>query len=166
MNAQESQDRQPGLVGRVQRFVEEDRKKIGGMTLGASLRLGLAELREAFSLGGNIEQPTPYGMYGTLTPGEVASNRRDDPQSVQQMEEESQMDKHNPMNPGEIIDRVNGGTPGQEAGKDRGNAAMHGNGSQLPTPGQIIDRPTAYLPEQQEQHGQEHGQEQEHGRGM
>src|SRR3954468_5650171 len=101
MNVQEAQDRKPGLVGRawagVQQFVEEDRKKIGGMTLGAMARLGLAEFREVFSPGGNIAQPTPYGMYGTLTPGEVSSARQDDPQPPQ-LEEESPV-KGNPSTP-------------------------------------------------------------------
>src|SRR3954471_19508977 len=104
MNVQEAQDRKPGLVGRawagVQQFVEEDRKKIGGMTLGAMARLGLAEFREVFSPGGNIAQPTPYGMYGTLTPGEVSSAR--DPQAPQMEEEMSMNARQQIPSPSEI----------------------------------------------------------------
>lgn len=91
-------EKQPSLVDRVMDavaevsdFVKEDRQKLGGMTMGAHGRLGLAELREAFSMGGNIEQPTPYGMYGAVTPGEVAAGRQDDKQNEsqsQQMEQE------------------------------------------------------------------------------
>lgn len=54
--------------------------KVGEGSLMAWLRLGLAEARQIFSLGGNIEQPTPYGMFGTQTPGEIADARRDKPE--------------------------------------------------------------------------------------
>ena len=74
---------------RVENMIEKDRQKWGGMTPGTMGRLGLAELREAVSFGGNVAQPTPYGMYGTLTPGEVGAARDKDGQTVRQMEEEA-----------------------------------------------------------------------------
>ena len=87
-----AQQQQPGLLSRVgaavKEFVAEDRKKLGGMTPGAMVRLGVAELRGAFSLGGNVEQPTPLGMYGTLTPGEVGAARENENGDVRRMEEE------------------------------------------------------------------------------
>jgi hypothetical protein len=63
----------------VGRFVERDRQKIGGMSLGASARLGLAELRQAFTIEGSIadKTPTPLGMYGALTPGEISAARQE-----------------------------------------------------------------------------------------
>lgn len=64
----------------VRQFAEEDRKKIGGMSLGASARLGLEELRQAVALDGSVADrtQTPLGMYGTITPGEVSTAREDD----------------------------------------------------------------------------------------
>jgi hypothetical protein len=114
-------EQKPGLMQRgwdgLQQALAEDRKKWGGMTPGAMFRLGLAELREAFSPGGNITQPTPLGMYGTLTPGEVGSARDNDP-NVRQMEEEPIMnDDQRLPSPSEIAD-------GQTA------AAMHGGQQQ------------------------------------
>ena len=73
---------------KVGQIIEADRKKWGGVTPGAMGRLGLAELREAFTLGGNINPPTPLGMYGTKTPGEVGA-ARDNDVGVRHMEEES-----------------------------------------------------------------------------
>jgi hypothetical protein len=87
-----AQQQQPGLLSRVaagvKEFVEADKKKIGGMTFGAHMRLGLAELRAAAALGGNVEQPTPLGMYGTMTPGEVGAARENENGDVRRMEEE------------------------------------------------------------------------------
>ena len=67
-----------GWRARIEAFVENDKKKIGGMTFDAFGRLGLAELRQAVTLDGSIADrtPTPYGMYGTLTPGEVSAARQ------------------------------------------------------------------------------------------
>src|SRR5213080_2768770 len=98
----------PGLVQRgwnaVQEFLAEDRKKWGGMTPGAMGRLGLAELREAVSLGGNVAQPTPLGMYGTLTPGEVGEARDTNPR-IRQMEEEPLMNDNGRLpSPSEIAE--------------------------------------------------------------
>lgn len=40
------------------------------------VRLGMAELRQAASFGpGSVEQPTPPGIYGSPTQGEIASAR-------------------------------------------------------------------------------------------
>jgi hypothetical protein len=95
----------PGLAQRgwnaLQAFLAEDRKKWGGMTPGAMVRLGLAELREAFSFGGNVAPPTPLGMYGTLTPGEVGEARDTNPR-IRQMEEEPLMNdnQHSPSSSG------------------------------------------------------------------
>ena len=163
-------ERKPGLMERAQQFIEEDRKKWGGMTPGAMARLGLAELREAFSLGGNIAQPTPYGMFGNVTPGEVAAERRDDPH-VQQWEQEP-MAKQDQPTPSQVIDNAKSALPDRQ-GQQQGNAigqdkgSVHGGG-QTPSPSQVIDNPQTYLTPEQKQHGQEqqHGHEHEHGRGM
>ena len=68
------------LAARVQHAIENDQKKIGGMTLGARARLDLDELRQAVVLDGSVadQTTTPYGMYGTRTPGEVADARKDE----------------------------------------------------------------------------------------
>src|SRR5262245_32223922 len=124
----------------LQQALAEDRKKWGGMTPGAMFRLGLAELREAFSLGGNIAQPTPLGMYGTLTPGEVGSARDNDP-NVRQMEEEPIMtDNQRLPSPSEIADgKTAAATHGgqQQAGKVHGETAQAraGGGVQGPEHG-------------------------------
>lgn len=67
------------LAGRVQRAIENDRKKAGGMTFGASARLGLAEIRLVAAMPGSVAEQTqtPLGMYGTLTPGEVSAARQE-----------------------------------------------------------------------------------------
>lgn len=51
--------------------------KIGEGHLAAMGRLGLDEARGALYPESNIAQPTEYGIYGTLTPGEIADARRD-----------------------------------------------------------------------------------------
>jgi hypothetical protein len=59
---------------------------IGDGTLGAMARLGMQELRNAVSLGPeSVEAPTPYGMYGNITPGEVSQERaaNEEPQPEQ-----------------------------------------------------------------------------------
>lgn len=67
------------LMGRIKEMAENDRQKIGGMTLGASARLGLAELRDAVAIDGSVSDrtQTPLGMYGTLTPGEISAARQE-----------------------------------------------------------------------------------------
>jgi hypothetical protein len=69
---------------------EKQEPKIGAGHASAMARLGLAELRAAFVVSdSNIVQPSPYGIYGTKTPGEVQEERRsssrdagDDPPSM------------------------------------------------------------------------------------
>jgi hypothetical protein len=106
---QQNQEQKPGFVQRVADFLEADRKKWGGMSPGAYFRLGLAELREAFSFGGNVAQSTPLGMYGTLTPGEVGTAREDN-SNLRQMEEE-------PLRPSDIA--RDPGPRGPDQGQDR-----------------------------------------------
>jgi hypothetical protein len=139
----DEQQQKPGLMQRgwdgLQQFLAEDRKKWGGMTPGAMFRLGLAELREAFSLGGNVAQPTPLGMYGTLTPGEVGSARDNDP-NVRQLEEEPIMNDNQRLpSPSEIADgrtaaAMHGGQ--QQAGKVHGETAQALGSGQGPAGGQ------------------------------
>ena len=63
--------------------------KIGEGTFGAWLRTGLNELRNCFFPESNVAQKhTEYGMYGTLTPGEIAETRRDGTRDLE--EEHSQ----------------------------------------------------------------------------
>jgi hypothetical protein len=106
---QQNQEPRPGLGQRIADFLEADRKKLGGMSPGAYFRLGLAELREAFSFGGNIAQPTPLGMYGTLTPGEVGTAREENA-NLRQMEEE-------PLRPSDIA--RDSGLRGVDHGQDK-----------------------------------------------
>jgi hypothetical protein len=58
---------------------ETPEPKIGAGHASAMARLGLAELRAAFVFSeSNIVQPSPYGIYGTKTPGEVQEERKSD----------------------------------------------------------------------------------------
>lgn len=52
--------------------------KIGSEHAGAMARQGLRELRGAIYPSSNVAQQPEYGIYGTLTPGEVAESRRGD----------------------------------------------------------------------------------------
>jgi hypothetical protein len=69
---------------------EKPEPKIGAGHASAMARLGLAELRAAAVCSeSNIVQPSPYGIYGTKTPGEVQEERKssskdagDEPPSV------------------------------------------------------------------------------------
>jgi hypothetical protein len=56
----------------------EGNQKIGAGHAGAMGRLGLRELRSSFYPDSNVAQHSEYGLYGTLTPGEVAEGRRAD----------------------------------------------------------------------------------------
>jgi hypothetical protein len=60
--------------------LESEHKKIGGMHAGGMARLGLAELRQAASMEGSVADHTqsPYGLYGTITPGEVTAARSEE----------------------------------------------------------------------------------------
>jgi hypothetical protein len=53
-------------------------RKIGEGHVQAMGRLGLRELRGACYPESNVAQQPEYGLYGTLTPGEVAESRRGD----------------------------------------------------------------------------------------
>jgi hypothetical protein len=57
---------------------EDKQTKIGSGHAAAMARLGLKELRAAVFPDSNVAQPSEYGLYGTLTPGEVAESRRAD----------------------------------------------------------------------------------------
>jgi len=50
--------------------------KIGSEHASAMLRQGLRELRGALYPESNVAQQPEYGLYGTMTPGEVAESRR------------------------------------------------------------------------------------------
>ena len=52
--------------------------KIGSEHVSAMARQGLRELRAAMYPDSNVAQPAEYGIYGTMTPGEVAESRRGD----------------------------------------------------------------------------------------
>lgn len=52
-------------------------RKIGEGHAAAMARLGLRELRGALYPASNVGQQSEYGLYGTLTPGEVADSRSD-----------------------------------------------------------------------------------------
>ncbi len=52
--------------------------KIGSEHVSAMARQGLRELRAAMYPGSNVAQQGEYGLYGTMTPGEVAESRRQD----------------------------------------------------------------------------------------
>lgn len=49
--------------------------KIGDGHASAMLRQGVKELRSAMYTQSNVASPTEYGMYGTMTPGEVSQSR-------------------------------------------------------------------------------------------
>lgn len=57
--------------------------KIGEGTFSAWLREGLHELRAVIYPDSNIAQRTEYGMYGTMTPGEIAEDRRGKPRDLE-----------------------------------------------------------------------------------
>jgi hypothetical protein len=73
-----AQNAMESLSSTIKQMIENDRQKIGGLTFGASARLGLEELRQAVSLDGSIsdQTQTPLGVYGTLTPGEISAARQ------------------------------------------------------------------------------------------
>lgn len=51
-------------------------RKIGEGHAEAMLRQGLRELRGSLYNGSNVAQQPEYGLYGTMTPGEIAESRR------------------------------------------------------------------------------------------
>jgi hypothetical protein len=162
---QQNQEPRPGLGQRVSELLEADRQKLGGMTFGAMFRLGLAELREAFSPGGNIAQSTPLGMYGTMTPGEVGT-AREAKADLRQMEEE-------PLRPSSIArdPAPHGADLGQDKALSRPSEIARERGPDGPDqtqgnahekPGNIARDNTPARPERDD--GQERGREM--GRGQ
>ena len=63
---------------------DDKTRKAGAGHLEAMARLGLRELRAAMYPNGNIAQQSEYGLYGTLTPGEVAESRRNDGRELEE----------------------------------------------------------------------------------
>lgn len=60
---------------------EEQKPKIGAGHVAAMGRQGLRELRGAMYPDSNVAQQPEYGLYGTMTPGEIAADRKvDEPQ--------------------------------------------------------------------------------------
>lgn len=58
---------------------EPAERKIGEGHASAMLRQGIRELRGSLYTGSNVAQQSEYGLYGTMTPGEIAEARRGDP---------------------------------------------------------------------------------------
>jgi hypothetical protein len=141
------QEERPGLIARAQGFIQSDRQKWGGMSVGAHARLGLAELRQAVSLGGNVEQATPFGMWGNVTPGEIAAGRQSDSSAAASDQEPS-------LSPADIANDRGLYGPDHEAGMDRGSV----HGEHLATPADIANDRQG---EPELNQGQEHGQVQQ-----
>ena|SRR5713226_3499429 len=59
-------------------------RKIGDGHASAMFRQGLRELRGALYPGSNVAQNPEFGLYGTLTPGEVAESRRSSDLNLEQ----------------------------------------------------------------------------------
>jgi N-methylhydantoinase A/oxoprolinase/acetone carboxylase beta subunit len=68
----------------------KDTTKIGEGSGKAFFRMGLRELRGAIYPDSNVAVQSEYGMYGTQTPGEIASDRQND-RSESTLEEEKSM---------------------------------------------------------------------------
>lgn len=161
------QKKEPRLLARgwdrLQGWIENDQKKWGGMTFSAMWRLGWAELREAFSFGGNVAQPTPYGMFGTSTPGEVGTARETKgKKSRDEMEEEPVMASKNRLpSPAQIAAGQGRSVQGQEQERVQGQdqRLMQGEREKNPSPSQIAANPEPRAPEQQHSQEHEHGME-------
>lgn len=68
-------------------------QKIGAGHGQAMARLGLRELRSSMYTGSNVAQ-NEYGVFGSMTPGEVADQRRDDGEAVREDSgQESSLDR-------------------------------------------------------------------------
>jgi hypothetical protein len=158
-DARTPEEQKTSVMERVQQFIDNDRKKIGGMHLGAMLRLGLAELREAFSWpGGTIAQSTPYGMLGTLTPGEVYSARKEN-LNTNLSHKDQTMDANRMPTPSEIAYATDRGGAGQDHGQERAQSHDQGERSQNSSPSQIADSQQTSAPEQQRGHDHDRGME-------
>lgn len=57
-------------------MIPSSESKIGDGHASAMLRQGLRELRGSMYTQSNVAQNPEYGLYGTLTPGEVAASRQ------------------------------------------------------------------------------------------
>jgi len=55
---------------------DDQTPKIGAGHVSAMGRQGLRELRAALYPDSNVAQHPEYGLYGTLTPGEIAADRK------------------------------------------------------------------------------------------
>ena len=143
------EDPSPGLMAQFQQLLDDDRHKWGGMTAGAMGRLGLAELREAVSLDSGNEAATPYGMYGTLTPGEVGEMRREAPEAPAMDQEFSVLGEDRGPTPGDIAGLA--GRFGADAG------AVYGRGDDGMTPGDIAREEAVYAPDPDPSRGMEQG---------
>ncbi|MGD9790601.1 MAG: hypothetical protein AB7Q00_12630 [Phycisphaerales bacterium] len=78
---------------------DERESKIGAGHASAMMRQGLSELRGVFFNESNVAQPTQYGIYGHVTPGEVAKEREQtdlaqSPDQEPQQKTESLLDHH------------------------------------------------------------------------
>jgi hypothetical protein len=135
-------------------MAEESKPKIGAGTLGAWFRLGLRELRGALYPESNIAQQTEYGMFGSLTPGEVAAARRDDP-DVQRLDQEPvQARQANGANPQRLL------SPSEIVQASKPQASVHGTASQaedrnVQSPSEIAQDRQPYVPAQ-DRHGDSH----------
>lgn len=85
-----------------------EQPKWGAGSLAAAGRQGIKELRAAVFPESNIAREAEMGMYGTLTPGEVAEQKRDDPVSP----EIAEGDKHSVL--GERMNELHSGRGGHE----------------------------------------------------
>ena len=63
---------------------DETKPPIGAGSFEAWMRQGLKELRGALYPESNVAQPTEHGMYGTVTPGEVRDQRREEARGVEE----------------------------------------------------------------------------------
>lgn len=63
---------------------DESRPPIGAGSFQAWMRQGLKEVRGMIYPESNVAQPTEHGMYGTVTPGEVRDQRREEAHGVEE----------------------------------------------------------------------------------
>lgn len=137
----------------------EQKAKIGAGHASAWFRQGLRELRAIFFPESNVAQQTEYGIFGTKTPGEVASGRQPDSQASRMDQEPAAVASPPQRTPSDIAaDARNdkgqdrgGGIDGHAAG----NASVHGTAPRSPS--EIAANRSAYVPEQQHQNDLSHG---------
>lgn len=74
---------------------EPEKPKFGAGHAAAMGRLGIQELRGMVYPDSNVAQQSEYGLYGTMTPGEVAADRQDKIQDLDNADREgSILQKH------------------------------------------------------------------------